>query len=279
MLDLAQLAISTFKPLKDMFYVCTNIEHLNLGGNMLEACERELFHITNLQKLKLLDLSMNNFHELPPSFEQLTDLRTLRLGGNDFTTFPRIIRSLNNLQFLDIGSNNIHIIPSWILRLTNLEVLGLGQVGGFDEDSYTVEMPNMCVLSLLTDLDLSSSKLSDDEVPTWLFDLELEYLDLSCNRLSRLPADMRRLTKLKSLDLQVQGQSLNLPPEMRYLSSLTRLNLGTNIMHNDCLRGCENVFTKMQVFSLHNCDFTSIPTCVQGMSSLTKLELVPLIHQ
>ncbi|EKX35792.1 hypothetical protein GUITHDRAFT_118067 [Guillardia theta CCMP2712] len=271
LLDLGHLDISSIAPFQDAFYICTRLEHLDLGGNLFNENVEDLSVLTNLERLKHLNLSMNRLRKLPRSYDQLTNLTTLILGGNCLNEFPAVIRSFANLQFLDLGYNAIPNVPGWITRFTNLEVLALGNDG--DPEGARTAIPVTLAFNLLSDVDLSGLRMSDDGFPTWLLDLDLKCLDLSCNNFTRLPAEVKQWTRLEVLELQAQGGGVfDLPPEMSLLSSLTRLNLGSNTLQDRCLEKFDN-FVNMRTFSLHECWLTWLPKCVQSMSSLTKLEL------
>lgn len=84
----------------DGISVNENTESLDLSGRGLsDSLKAEVRHLT---KLKTLNLSNNNFTDLPAEVGQLQQLETLNLSNNPFTGLPHELGNLNSLQILDV---------------------------------------------------------------------------------------------------------------------------------------------------------------------------------
>lgn len=78
----------------------TDTEILDLSGNRFSgALQAEIRH---MQKLRVLDLSNNNFTGVPAEIGQLTELEVLNLSHNPLTGLPYEIGNLQDLRLLDL---------------------------------------------------------------------------------------------------------------------------------------------------------------------------------
>ena len=102
-----------------------NCYKLCLGGQKLTVLNDE---ICKLNKLQDLNLSQNEFFELPKEFGNLENLTELNLSGNKLVRLPETFVKLINLKNLDLSSLQ-H--PDWenifftISQLSNIESLDL----------------------------------------------------------------------------------------------------------------------------------------------------------
>lgn len=80
-----------------------DITSLDLSDNNLEGALPAEIRV--LQKLKMLDLSGNNFTGVPAEIGQLKDLEILDLSHNQITGLPLELGDLQNLQLLDLTGN------------------------------------------------------------------------------------------------------------------------------------------------------------------------------
>lgn len=82
----------------------TDIEVLNLSNNALSgALPAEVRH---LSRLKILNLSYNNFTSVPAEVGQLSNLEVLDLSYNNLTGLPYELGNLSNLKLLDLTGND-----------------------------------------------------------------------------------------------------------------------------------------------------------------------------
>lgn len=125
----------------------TDLNHLNLDGNMLYGTIPSLSKLTSLQVLWMssnemtgplpkdlptslanLDLENNSFlGAIPVEWGSMTDLFFLGLRLNDLTSLPgAFLQPLSNLRYLDLEGNQIQgTIPTELGKCTKLESLYL----------------------------------------------------------------------------------------------------------------------------------------------------------
>ncbi|MDB9836150.1 leucine-rich repeat domain-containing protein, partial [Flavobacteriaceae bacterium] len=165
-----------------------------------------------------MNLSDNNFENLPQGLENLMDLRGLILDGNplkeinnlgklalleelslkdcklDETVFMDDLSSLDVLKQLDLSDNKLKSLPSGLTKLSNLEILTL--------DRNPLEKINdVDKFTLLEELSLKDCTLDETVFTNDLSSLvNLKQLDLSDNKLKSLPS---RLTKLSNLEILI----------------------------------------------------------------------------
>lgn len=96
---------------------------LNLSDRGLREVPKDIFSRTDLERL---DLSHNNLTgALPAEVRHLAKLRVLDLSYNDFTGVPAEVGQLRELQVLDLSHNRLTGLPYELGNLINLEVLDL----------------------------------------------------------------------------------------------------------------------------------------------------------
>ncbi|MCD9644782.1 hypothetical protein HAX54_033216 [Datura stramonium] len=222
--------------------------------------------LLELQQLRYLDLSMNNFGgiEVPEFIGALEELRYLNLSGASFSgSVSQFLGNLSNLQVLDLSmysekppENDLE----WLRGLSFLEHLNLG---GSDlskvADSWLQSInnhlpsllelhlpqcqllnlpysfPSLNITSLLV-LDLSNNAFNSSIFPQWLFSLSnLMHLDLNSNNIfSELPDEFAKLTSLEYLDVSSNyGINGTLKKSLGKLCNLKTLILSYNSISGD----------------------------------------------
>lgn len=104
-----------------------NLEHLNLKDDHLKEIP---IAITKIKSLKTIDLSGNDFTNLPEEFSNLTNLEEIYLNNEKNMNLPRtlsILAKLPMLKSLHLENDNLSKLPSEILSFKNLENLYLNQ--------------------------------------------------------------------------------------------------------------------------------------------------------
>lgn len=81
-----------------------DLESLDLSHNVLSGALQA--EVRNLQNLKDLDLSSNNFTGVPAEIGQLKNLEILNLSNNKLTGLPYELGNLSRLRILNISGNN-----------------------------------------------------------------------------------------------------------------------------------------------------------------------------
>lgn len=96
---------------------------VDLSGQALTEVSRKIFDLTNTE---ILDLSNNNLDgALQAEVRQMRKLRILDLSDNNFTGVPAEVGQLINLEVLNLANNPITGLPYEIGNLKNLKVLDL----------------------------------------------------------------------------------------------------------------------------------------------------------
>ncbi|XP_055419232.1 toll-like receptor 8 isoform X2 [Bubalus kerabau] len=235
-----------------------NLESLYLGWNCYFACDKKFTiengAFQNLTKLKVLSLSFNPLHSVPPSlpssltelylsnthignvseedFKELSNLRVLDLSGN----CPRCF----NAPFPCVpcqGGASIQIHPLAFQTLTQLRYLNLSSTSLRKVPaSWFDNMHNLKVLDL--EFNYLMDEIASGEFLTKLPSLEI--LDLSYNyELKKYPQYInisKNFSKLISLQMlhlrgyvfqELRKKDFN---PLRHLSNLTTINLGVNFI-------------------------------------------------
>lgn len=201
--------------LKRMF----NVKYLDLSDNNLREVPENLF---DNDSLEVLDLSNNNitYFDLENEMTYVHEnLRKLILRNAGLTTYPDV-NYLPNLEYLDISHNslnhNLHFKNSECLYLSYIDCShnNFGRILGIEN------FPNLQVLIA------NNNALSG--IPTFLYNEQLEYLDLSHNNIKKFkfPVYTEILLALKTIkinDNKIQSIGKNVA-----LSGLQHLEIRNN---------------------------------------------------
>ncbi|KAG6425889.1 hypothetical protein SASPL_110097 [Salvia splendens] len=194
-----------------------NLEFLHLGENSLKGeIPPSLFALPMLKSLHLSNNSFSGSIKLSTS-NTSSPLEVLEMSLNNLEgSIPRIFFELKNLSSLIISSNNfsgsIHLTD--FSKLTNLASLDLSynklSVHVDEETVFSKLFPRLGSLMLahcnlqkvpslknqssLMMLDLSNNVI-EGEIPSWMWEGNLRFLNISHNRFSRFqePYDLRAL--------------------------------------------------------------------------------------
>lgn len=182
-----------------------NLVKLDISNNGLFHLREE---ISGLIKLRTL-IARNNYlcsENIPKSLAIMKTLEVVNMSGNQFIDVPPIFFKLEKLRYLHMGANQIKELPIQIKELTHLEVLYLG-------GNLLTEIPSeVGCLSKLNTLALCDNKIHT--LPRSLIHLRrLRSLSLHNNQLSTLPQE------IVSLDL-VELSLRNNPLVVRFVKDL-----------------------------------------------------------
>lgn len=144
-----------------------NLLNLALHRNKIESIPDD---VTELNKLKFMDISFNQLTSLPQSFT-LPSLHTLNLSNNRLESLPDF-RKLEGLSTIFIDHNNLTSFPNGIETLPNLSEIhaASNKISTFPEN-----------IKVMTNI---------------------KHLDLSENTLKEITCDLSDCHRLKTLDLK-----------------------------------------------------------------------------
>ncbi|XP_063230366.1 leucine-rich repeat-containing protein 40-like [Bacillus rossius redtenbacheri] len=180
-------------------YTMRTCQALSLAARELSAVPESVFQEALEAGVKLVDLSKNCLHQVPPGLALLgPQLVELNLGCNALTAVPRELARCCSLQYLNLERNQLSSLPE--------------ELGSLDR---------------LRELALSYNKLR--EIPACVFGLQgLEILVVRGNQLTAIDvAGLARLPRLAALDLADNNIAL-VPPELGNLDRLRSLDLVGN---------------------------------------------------
>ncbi|KAM0013706.1 putative non-specific serine/threonine protein kinase [Helianthus debilis subsp. tardiflorus] len=241
------------------------LNHLDLNANsFVGTIPMSIGSLTDLRSLRLSDNSFSG--TIPRSIGSLTQLRLLDLSYNSFYgTTPQELGNLTNLKKLSLeymGSCNIGNLD-WLGHMSQLEYLYMDGISLAKENNWINVILGLQKLSYLSlcasdlsqvmhpysysSINSSSSIVSlylrnnnlNSSMYRWLSPLtsnRLEYLDLSHNKLHRIPEYLGNLCSLKFLNFY--NNSLSKFHEfLNNLSGCTSVALETLIVSNNQLTG------------------------------------------
>ncbi|XP_021721987.1 receptor-like protein 12 [Chenopodium quinoa] len=257
-----------------VFYKNGSLEELCLSStNFSGTLPRS---ISNLKRLRAIDLSRNQFFGiLPSSLSNLKRLLRIDLSYNQFSGPIPSFSSLKYLKSINLGFNNLNgsiNATDWD-RLLSLEELNLSYNSLDGKISTSLfSLPSLQFIDLYKNkfsgqlnefASIASSQISyldlrynslEGPIPKSFFQLrELQFLYMSFNRLNGtldLADFLQRFKSLKELDL-----------------SFNRLSVGTNDS------GENSTFPQLQILFLASCNLRTIPKFLNNQTSLQNLDL------
>lgn len=138
--------------------------------------------------LEILDLSDNQFSELPNSIAQLKKLKIIFFANNKFTTFPKILASCPALTMIGFKANQIHTVPENAFpRLLQWLILTDNKIGKLPKSIGDCSRLQKCALAgnLIEELPAEMTNC-----------VSLELLRISANKLQVIPQWLYELPKL-----------------------------------------------------------------------------------
>ncbi|XP_057477145.1 probable LRR receptor-like serine/threonine-protein kinase IRK [Actinidia eriantha] len=226
--------------------------------------------------LKSLDFSDNSLSGLlPESMQKLSLCNSLSLRRNSFTgEVPDWVGNMRGLESLDLSANNFSgPIPNSIGDLELLKELNLST------NKFTGSLPESLTSCInLSALDVSKNSLIGN-LPPWIFNLGLQSVSLSGNRLTgrmeyaSLSSKAASYRSLKILDLSSNSLSGEIPSVIGRFSSLQLLNLSRNSLIGSVPITIGELKTTQVIDLSFNQLNGSIPSEIGGAVSLHELRL------
>lgn len=135
------------------------------------------------------------FTSLDSALKHPNNVVKLVLRKKKLKTFPLQVLNFKNLQYLDLSKNSIKELPDSIVVLKNLQYLIVSKTS-------LESLPNTIGgLKNLKYLNVNQNEIG--RLPYNFGDMEnLEYADLWSNNLEFFPETLKKLSKLKSMDLR-----------------------------------------------------------------------------
>ncbi len=196
-----------------------NLGYLYMRDNALNNLPKEIGDLL----LTRLDISGNQFKELPIGIAKLTQLKELNIGRNQLTVIPgNIIENLLNLTDLYMHSNRLSKLPPQIELLQKLSVLSIesNNIEEFPNFSNKIVFPNMQVLS--------AKNNQFKEIPKWIGGCtEMCDLNFSCNAITSIPKEIERLKRMHTFSVS-NNQISELPNGIAQLPYLMRFYASNN---------------------------------------------------
>ena len=238
----------------------TELEELELAGNLLEALP---FSFSQFSQLRKLDLSNNRLSVFPEVLLRLDSLEELNLSNNQLQKLPKSIHRLKKLRNLNLNQNRITKIPVSFTELSNLNFLNLSQ------NKLKILPPELRGFRVLKELDVSKNKLS--AFPKGLENCKsLEKLKLSRNKFTAVPPAIGELKQLRQIDLSANSIQ-KLPQEIGQLQHLRVLRLQQNHLSTipESIQTCH-------LLSHLDLSENRIQQFPEGVSALSNLEYLNL---
>ena len=263
-LDLSNCQLSS---LPDGLFDLTRLKRLRLGfrwndvGYTSEALSSLPDRFDSFKELEELDLSAQDFEELPESLFRLVKLKSLALNSNSLSDIGDELGNLVNLERLDLSSTGLSSLPGSIVKLGRLRLLKLDFLNnlGFPEE-----------ITELTELrELSMSNTGINEIPESISRLaQLEVLDLPNNGIESVPPAIAGLKRLKRLNLE-QNKITRLDEAIGECGQLEELIFNSN-RELQGLPDSIGKLKKLQVMDLWGCKTLSfLPDVFQNLTRLS----------
>lgn len=263
---------SELAELRELSIWMTPIETLGTAAPHLQKLERIDFTecelagdlpagIDRLPALQALSLRSCGLVQMPPTIHEL-DLEYLDLGDNHLTDLPSV-RLGERLRSLLLYRNPISTLPQRLAAVApRLEWFGLEGARSPNLPNDLTDMHSLKLLSL-TDCDLSALPEDLGRVPG------LEILDVSKNRLRRLPASLFDSESITKVD--ARANVIETLPEIGNCPNLAVLRLEDNRL-SKLPTGIDRL-VGLQHLLLDRNQLTTIPQITAALSSLRSLKL------
>ncbi|XP_037450535.1 receptor-like protein EIX2 [Triticum dicoccoides] len=258
---------------------CFSISNNSLSGRITRS-------ICKTQKLKCLDLRINQLEGEFPQCIKMGNIRSLILSNNMFSgKFPSFLQS-TNIKFLDLSRNKFSgRLPEWIGDLMALEYIGLSY------NMFSGSIPSSIInLGEMFNFDVAGNRLSG-VIPRNLSTLtgmagQVRYLNVDSNWMEPqfiLPVLTKRqelhykqsFANMSSIDLSLNYLTGVIPEEITSVNGLMNLNISWNYLTGEIPRSIGSME------SLESLDLSRNKLCGEiplSLSNLTYLESLDLSY-
>jgi Leucine-rich repeat (LRR) protein len=253
-------------------YEMVNLKSLNIAKNDFVVLSE---NISKLRKLECLDIYDTNITELPYSLALMPFLELVTWQPTELTRFE--IQKMR----LDDGMLPQRVPPAAVFfggwsyaKMFMIQIIN-------SQKSHSLEISGINLPSLPRELarsefssniwELTVSKCITEELPGWMSRFTaLTHLDLSDNKLSRLPDNFGVLTSINHLDLSSNPLKETFPA-LSALINLEFLNLCKT--QTESLHPSISKLLRLKTFALQHTKLSVIPDFVSNLVSLEMLLL------
>ncbi|CAA3024880.1 receptor 12 [Olea europaea subsp. europaea] len=247
----------------------SSLQELYLDNNQLDGVQPQI--VDQPSSLECLDLSFNRISRSLLDLRGFSSLYVLDLSRNilEGTITRDHLANLTQLGLLDLSFNNVSFnfsfdwIPPFQLSGLRLSHCNMGP-----------HFPNWIrTQNSLRDLNLSLAGISDT-LPNWLWNISLEYLDLSHNNISgRMPNLHSKSTSYEFVDLSYNNLSGPIP--LSFFQYAAKLILSENLLSGSIFNICRiskdsHIITL--ILSENQLD-GELPSCWMNLQRLSVLNL------
>ncbi|XP_010871085.1 volume-regulated anion channel subunit LRRC8C [Esox lucius] len=267
-LKVLRLAFQGLEQVPMWMYTLQNLEELHLSGPLAQELSRSatLDSLRELKELRVLTLR-SRLTKIPPSVGDVAvHLQRLCIynEGLKLQAFS-VLKKLSNLASLELTGCQLERIPSAVFSLSGLQELDLRE----NKLTTVEEILSLQHCRRLVILRLWHNSIS--YIPEHISKLKsLETLDISWNKLWKLPSRLFYCTKLRHLDLS-HNQLASLPSEVGILQSLQFFSAAFNCLEQlpEELFSCK----RLKTLALGNNCLLSLSPKVGNLAQLVRLEL------
>ncbi|KAF7077049.1 hypothetical protein CFC21_081640 [Triticum aestivum] len=256
---------------------CFSISNNSLSGRITRS-------ICKTQKLKCLDLSINQLEGEFPQCIKMGYIRSLILSNNKFSgKFPSFLQS-TLIKFLDLSRNKLSgRLPEWIGDLVALEYIGLSY------NMFSGSIPSSIInLGGMYNFDVAGNRLSGS-IPRNLSNLkgmagQVRYLNVDSNSMQPqfiLPVFTKRqelhykqtFANFSSIDLSLNYLTGVIPEEITSVNGLVNLNISWNYLTGEIPRSIGSMKSLESLDLSRNKLCGEIPTSLSNLTYLESLDL------
>ena len=166
------------------------------------------------------DLEVNHMDSSWFDIPGISHLIYIGLSSNRLRCLPERVLSFHSLQKLQIHHNCISYLPAQLFNMANIKDID----ASFNKIvSLPEALPGHPLTSTLEILNLANNKLTD--LPTYFINSKIKHLDISFNRLNRVPECVIHLHRMATLCLDYNVGIEFIPYELGSLQHLSLLSL------------------------------------------------------
>lgn len=209
-----------------------SVKELQLSG-IKEKLPKDIKEFKNLETIRLINLSED--YDLNNAFKKLgkyTEVKKIYLYGNPHSELPPTLSNIKTLEFIELNSNltnSLSAIIEQLSALDNFKSLSLRSM-------RLSKLPDNITKLKLIDLNLDNNPNLDlyKEFEV-LGKMNIEKLDISSSNFTVIPTNIKNLTSLKRLVIEMNNGKFNNVESYENLSklkNLKELNIQGNFFGN-----------------------------------------------